>query len=703
MSNPKRNLPHFLSELKRRRVPRSLLVYLASGFAVLEASDILIPVLGLPAWTLRAVVALLILGLPSTVVVSWFYDLTSQGLVHTPLSYSPGPEAQTGGDHALGRGQGWLSPGSIGLIVSLVLVGVVGGWFLEPAVRGGSRITDDLPGPSDGRPSLAVLPWENLSPDEENIYFADAIHEEVISNLSRVGDLKVIPRLSVLEYREQGGKLRQIADELGVTAIATGTVQRADERVRVIVHLIDPVTEEELWGETYNRTVDDIFAIQADIARSVAAALAASLSPQEEARLEAAPSENTEAYLFYISGAESLTRAIHTLDPSGLEGAVESLERAVALDSTFALAHAVLSVALEFSHRVAENVEKGVEFSRRAGEAADRALSLAPKLAEAHHAIALHGSRTPGSEARTQEDIGHLRTAFESLPNNAAILRELAVRFERLGRMEEAAEFSLRAADLVPRSALYQHQAAEHARLMGDFEQAERRLVLADGLASGAPEGLTHIYRTRILLEFSRGGGVAGAQEVFLEEAQRVALTPLAIRGRLEEFPELLVGGAQDEFVAGLSPTASDPGLRCNCYDIKAWMHTLAGRGDLARPYWDSLSNEARTEAPPSPNPWGEALERARAAVVLARAGDTVGAMEVLEDTFLPVERSPAEWEFRHLRAEVFASLGDVETAVEDLEVLLRSPTGITAESLRARLPWDPIRDHPSFQSLMRQ
>ena len=588
----------------------------------------------------------------------------------------------------------------------LVLVGVVGGWFLKPLVGGGGQGTLYLPESSDGRPSLAVLPWESLSSDEENIHFADGIHEEVLSNLSRVGGLKVIPRISVLEYRGRGGDVGQIAKELGVTALATGSVQRAGDRVRVTVHLIDPVTREELWGETYNRTIDDIFAIQAEIARSVAHALAASISPQEEARLAAPPSENTEAYLLYIAGAESLTRAIQTLDPTGLEGAVESLEGAVALDSTFALAYAYLSVAFEWSHRTAEKLEEGGEFSRRAREAADRAHDLDPRLAEAHFAIAFHGAMTPGTEARTQEDIGHLQTALAILPNNAAILRELAVRFARLGRMEEAAEFSLRAADLVPRSALYQLQAGEYARLMGDFGQADRRVRLADALASGAPEGLIHVYRVRILLEFSRGGGVAGAQEVFQEEAHRVSLTPMAIRTILEEFPELLVGGAQDEFVTGLSPTASDPGLRCNCYEIKAWMHTVAGRQDLARLYWDSLSNEVRAEASPaSPDPdaWDEALRRARVAVVLARAGDTVGAMDVLEDTSFPKERSPAEWEFRLWRAQAYAAVGDAEAAAEDLEVLLRSPTGITAESLESRLPWDPIRDHPSFRSLTRQ
>ncbi len=699
MSNPKRSLPQFLAELKRRRVARSLLLYLASGFAILEAADILIPTLELPGWTLRAVVFVLVLGIPVTITLSWFYDLTSRGVVQTPSRELDRVRDQPAGPPV--PGTPWLSVRSFVLLVSLVLVGVAGGWFLEPIVLGGERGSGRQSTTPDGRPSIAVLPLESLSSDREDAFFADAIHEEVLTNLSRLGNLKVIPRISVLEYRGQGGNIREIAEELGVSAITTGTVQRDADRVRVTVHLHNAITEEELWGETYNQTVDDVFAVQADIARNVAGALAASLSPQEEARLAASPSENTEAYLAFITGAERLTRAIHALDPRGLAGAVEPLEQAVALDSTFALAYSYLSIALEWSQRVEEDSAQSGEISRRSRAAADRALSLDPDQPEAHYAMALHGSRFPGSTTRTQEDLDHLQKALEGLPNNAAVLRELSVRLERLGRIEEAAQFSAQAVEFVPRSALFQLQAAMHAVLVREYDRAENHLLLADALASDAPQGLNPLYRTRILLEFARGGGVEGVQRIFQEELERASLTPEALRNRLEEFPELMMGGAHDEFVASLSPSASDPSLSCTCFEVKAWKERLGGRPDVAQAYWDSLSVELRGAPESETGGWERALEEARAALVLARAGEGEEARQVLGAISMPTERSPAEWDFRRLRAQAYAALEDAAAALEDLQVLLRSPTGVTMESLRARLAWEPLREQPAFRSLL--
>jgi tetratricopeptide (TPR) repeat protein len=321
-------------------------------------------------------------------------------------------------------------------------------------------------------------------------------------------------------------------------------------------------------------------------------------------------------------------------------------------------------------------------------------------LGEAHFAAAFQDSQIQGPEVRTQEDISHLLLAQERLPNNAAVLRELAVRYERLGRIQEAAESSERAVELVPRSALYRFQAGDHARLLGAFDAADDHLRMATALSTGAPEGLSPIFRSRFFLELARGGGKEGIQRLLSEEMDRGQVSSLALRNRLEEFPELLAGGEFDEFVASLSPEAPDPGLRCTCYELKAWAHEAGSRPEMAKIYWDSLSAELQDSPTPSGNDWGKTLRDVRLSLALARAGDEMRARETLEAIPIPTTRSTSEWQFLHLRAQAYASLGDAGPAVEDLEVLLRSPTGVTVGTLRGRLFWEPIRNRPEFQSL---
>ncbi len=702
MGEPGRKFLRFLGELKRRRVARSLLVYLASAFAILEAVDILVPTLGLPAWTLQAVLVLLVLGVPVTAVISWTYDLTSGGFVTTPSQDHLDAGTVAGPLPRPTVGAHWLSGGSIGLIGFFVLVGVAAGWFLEPLIRGEDRGASSGRDPGDTRPSIAILPFENLTSSEEIRFFADGIHEEVLTSLSKVSDLKVIPRISVLEYLGGAQDVQSIAAELGVDHLGTGTVQQSGDRVRVGVHLIDVGTGEELWGETYERTFSDVFAIQASIARNVAGSLVTTLSPQAEARLSAGLETDSLAYLLYVRGAESLTRGIHSLNPRDMEDAVGSLDVAVERDSTFALARAYLSVALEWSARAATDPERKSEFSRRASLEAAEALRLGPDMGEALFAMAFQGSQSPGTELRTQEDIGYLRRAEEELPNGAAVLRELAVRFFRLGRMEEAAEYSRRAVELVPRSALYQFQAGEYARLLRDFDTSLNHLRTAVTLmTSASPEASGTLSNSISLVHLAAGGGVEGLRRVLTEERGLGLVTGRGLRERLEGFPELLEGGEFEEFVGGLSPEASDIEARCTCYGLKAWNHQVAGRAAEARAYWDSLAVEIQDSPGSSSNDWEETLRSARLGLALARAGRAEEGRDLLEGIVLPSTRSPVEWDFRHLLAQAYAQLGEAELAVKELTTLLRAPTGMTEENLRTRLYWEPIRTHPAFQALI--
>jgi TolB-like protein len=233
----------FFAELKRRRVYRVAIVYAAVAFVIWQIAEIAVPGLDLPDWTLTFVILLTLLGFPIALVLAWAFEITPEGVKRTePLAEGaarPGP-----GNRAIA---------ATAAIVVLVLAVAVA-WLV---------IRDGGPAPSTARKSIAVLPFDNLSNDPEaDEYFAEGVHDEIIAYLSKIGDLKVTSRTSVMRYKDTGMSLRDIAAQLDVATILEGAVRRADDRVRIAVRLIDAHADEQLWAEIYERDYADIFAIQ---------------------------------------------------------------------------------------------------------------------------------------------------------------------------------------------------------------------------------------------------------------------------------------------------------------------------------------------------------------------------------------------------------------------------------------------------------
>ena len=688
---PRRDPLTFFGELKRRRVPRVLLLYLATSFAVIEAADIVLKALSQPDWVLRALLALVALGLPVALVSAWMFDIdVDRGGVE--LSKAEGAEprqvSSEPGRVPSAPATRWVSPASLIAAAALIAFGVAAGSILGPLIGGGEGVD---------KKSIAVLPLQNLSPDPDNQYFADGIHEDILTHLAKIDDFKVISRSSVLEYRDADRNIPAIAAALGVASVLEGSVRRDQDRVRITAQLIDAATNEHLWAETYDRTLADVFAIQEEIARHIAESLQAVLSPQEESSLSEEPTENLDAYSEYLRGTEILTRAEQGLDPRLLAESVEALDAAVRMDPSFDIAWAHLSVALEWSQRVTTDEVEQTGLQRRAADAAERAFGLEPNSPEALFAMAFQGSRGPDAGLRVDEDVSRLEQALEAMPSGADILRELGLRHELLGEIEEAARYANEAVELDPRSALFQIRAATYARLLRDFDRAELQIRLAESLSSDAPLAQTLLVWERLLLELARGGGVARVAEIFREE--QAQLTRADMLATLGEFPELMMSGEYEDLVLALSLSADDPDLRCTCYRIKAWTHEIAGRSDAGRIYWDSLSTDA---VRPAQRPWvlpNVDRDRLEEATILARAGRVEEATRVLEEGVTP--GSGDRHDARHRRAAAYAASGDAEAAVEELRHLLSVPSEVTLATLRDRLVWDPIRDDPSFQALL--
>src|SRR5213080_4183397 len=299
----------FCEEVKRRKVYRVAAAYIIAAGGVIQLASATFPAWELPNWALRLVIALLLLGFPIALVLAWAYDITAQGVRATPTPAVPGSHRRRN---------------IILLVATGVIISVATGFFLLPRVA--AHKVDK---------SIAVLPFENLSDEKENAYFADGVQDDVLTNLSKISDLRVISRTSVMQYRGRPTNLREIGKALGVSNILEGSVRRSGNRVRVNVQLIDANTDEHVWANDYERDVTDVFAIQSDLAREIGNALQAKLSPAEKSQMTQKPTENGEAYLAFVQ-AHDLSCAYEDLGK--LKQSAQLYERAIDLDPNFALA-----------------------------------------------------------------------------------------------------------------------------------------------------------------------------------------------------------------------------------------------------------------------------------------------------------------------------------------------------------------------------
>src|SRR5881396_2086279 len=305
----------FFEEVRRRKVYRVAAAYIIAAGGVIQLASAAFPAWELPNWALRLVIAVLLLGFPIALTLAWAYDITPQGVRATPTPAAPGSHRRRN---------------IIMLVATGVIISAAAGFFLLPRVS--AHKVDK---------SIAVLPFENLSDEKENAYFADGIQDDVLTNLSKVGDLKVISRTSVMPYRGKTSNVREIGKALGVGAILEGSVRRVGNRVRVNVQLINADTDEHLWAEDYDRDLTDVFAIQTDLGQQIVRELQAKLSPMEKAQIERRPTENGEAYLAFVQAHDLCTRP-DKLRPT-VEKAEQLFEQATRLDPDFAGAFAGLA------------------------------------------------------------------------------------------------------------------------------------------------------------------------------------------------------------------------------------------------------------------------------------------------------------------------------------------------------------------------
>jgi len=502
-------------ELKRRNVVRVAVAYAIVSWLILQLTDVLIPLLSLPDWIGRLVFLLLVIGFPLSLILAWAFELTPEGIkLEKDVVRS---ESVT---HLTGRKLDFF----IIAALSLVLVFVVVDQYVleEPSLS---------PEVAESLRSIAVLPFANRSAEEENAaFFSDGIHDELLTRLAKIADLKVISRTSVMKYRDTTKNMRQIGAELGVGSILEGGVQRAGDRVRINVQLIDAQTDEHLWADTYERELSttNIFSIQSEISVAIAKALRATLTPDEQERLAAVPTESMEALEAYFAGKQLADQRTEV----AIEAAIPKFEQAIAYDSNFALAHAGLAYAWLLMPEYSASIDRGLTRTI-SEEAAARSLELNPDLPEGLTVMAWN-HLIHQYDWVLAENL--LRKALKVQTNNSDALHWLSHVLSWQGYHDEAIKIAERAVESNPFSPLMKMNLSY---ILMDARQYERSIKVRDETLELQPD-YPELWRN-MWLTFLRATLYGDATNAITNWARGTGRNPQAAShlGRLlQRYPE---------------------------------------------------------------------------------------------------------------------------------------------------------------------
>lgn len=379
----------FVSELRRRNVLRVAAAYALVSWILIEAGSVLLPTFGAPEWFFKIYVILVMAGFILSIIIAWVFEMTPDGVkLERNLdrsTYEPG--SRGGGNYII-----------IGLLLVALGISIT---FNITGMRGDAL---DL-GESTMHSSVAVLPFTSRSTNEENQFFTDGIHEDILTRLAEIKSLRVISRTSVNEYRDSGRNLREIAEYLGVTTIVEGAVQRVGDEVRISVQLIDPASDEQIWANTFDRklSIESVFEVQSEISAQIATSLLAALTPEQEIRLAKIPTDSIEAYADYVAGQDNLSKR----NFSTLVTARRQFERALELDPEYAQAHAALAQTVLVTLANHRSIAPAEAYAI-ASEHLSNALKIDPQMAQAH---AVQGLLQTMQWERTRIGNGNLAAA----------------------------------------------------------------------------------------------------------------------------------------------------------------------------------------------------------------------------------------------------------------------------------------------------
>ncbi len=690
----------FFNELRRRNVFRVGIAYLVVAWLVMQVADVVINNVGAPDWVFQIIMLVLGIGLPVVLVFAWAFEMTPEGIKkEKDVDRNQSVTKQTGRklDFTI---IGVLAVGILYLLADKFVLEDSGETPVENAsaetsVSIAPAISQKAASPAAMPNSIAVLPFANRSNNEDDMFFTDGIHDDLLTQLAKIRDLKVISRTSVMKYKNTEKTIPEIAAELQVSTILEGGVQRAGKRIRINAQLIDVTSDQHLWAETFDRemTVENIFDIQSEIARHIVTAVRGELTEEEQLKLARVPTNNLQAYESYLQALALTNRADYSQE-NYIEAEIWA-KKAVELDPEFSQAWAMLVEIHAQATWIGYDLSP--ERFAMAKTALENAIRFGPDLPETTAAKAEYQYRI---EHNFRQSVATFEAAYRALPGDADILHRLGVAQRRTGDLEGAVQSFELSLELDPgysrspttmiETLIFYNQFERASKLLGDW-----MVRFPDAKDLRASKVQTYMYQgdlksARVLLDTMKPW-------VSFTFQQTITQLPMFERDyekyiEVSRIPEVLA-------VSNNRGPGGDHGIG------RAWAYRLMGDHKQAEIFIDASIDYYHALTPTGTDTDG--LELSNLAVAYALKGENEKAREAARESRLIIPEGEDSDIFTSVNlsrtnALVLGMTGKREEALVEIERLLKHPTGFTRWELYLDPRWDFFRDDERFNDLIR-
>ncbi len=671
------NRGNIFAELKRRNVYKVAVAYIVAGWALAQGIAQVLPVFDVPNSVIRLIVFLIVIGFPFALIFAWAFEITPEGVKRTA-------EADAMPRSTRPRNRTWLYVVVVGAAISVAL------FFLGRYTAGNRTMSPE------GRKSIAVLPFASLSENKSDAYFAEGVQDQILTNLAKVSDLKVISHTSVRQYKTGAERnMREIGRQLGVAYIMEGSVRRVRDRLRINAELIDARTDAHVWAETYDRTAADLFAIQSELAQSIVNQLKARLSPRQKAEIEERPTQDLDAFELYVQAKAIIDSYINATDVRAeLLQALKSLDEAIKRDPNFVSAYCYAARANDLLYFF--DLDPTPQRISLADSAVKAALGLRPDSAEAHFAQADYLFRCQRDYNRAQEE---LAIARPGLPNSSPFLILSGYINRRRNHFPEAERDFSTAFAIDPRNPNAYNLLADTYVLQRRFPESVR--VYDDVLAAGEQVPVVLFRRASQILH-----GTGDSRP---------------LRDILTKFPDMEVAGGQTSYrvwmamldgnyaeaerILTASPLQNFQDVDFSFYFPKSWYQAMIARakGDSAgamaafRKCREILAQRLVVKP-----------EHARTIAVLAQVDAGLGQKDLaISEAQHAIDLMPISKDIYDGAlvleglAQVYTWSGDRDRALEVLQKLLTMPGYVNYGRLKLHPLWTPLRGDPRFEKIV--